>query len=434
MSQDAAWFRTVRIAGDDGIQWIEFQGAVSHGEAHEPVRVIGTARDITDRKMLEQKLAAAEKFESIGVMAAGLAHDFNNLLVSVIGSASFAKESLPTDHTAIPFLDDVIAAGERAASLTAQMLAYSGQGLNPREKVDVSRIASEAVSSIEGKLRPNIRIEQYAEPGVTIAGDAAQIRQVIVNLLTNAREAMDGTESGTITVRTNIRQIDESYIQGVLRSADITPGAFAAIEVKDTGCGIPSDIRDKIFEPFFTTKFAGRGMGLAAVAGTVRAHGGAIHITTAPGQGTTVLVLVPADSRATDKPKQPVSTGDHTVLIVDDEESVVTLGSAYLSRHGYRVLGAHRGEEALAIIEKGEPVSLVLLDLTMPGIGGKETLTRLRRIAPTVPVIISSGYSKNDVMSKIEAAEITGFLQKPYRPQTLLQKITEVVEGPMRRA
>lgn len=423
----AAEFRVLRP--DGGIAWIELQGGLERGEAGSPIRLIGTARDITEKKSLEQKLAAAEKFESIGVMAAGLAHDFNNLLVSVIGTTSLVQDILPPDHEAADLLLDVVAAGERAALLTSQMLAYSGKGQFRKEPTDVAQVVREAVISIQAKVRPATDVVLDLQPAQVTIGDPGQIRQVMVSLLTNAAESLDKSP-GNITVRVRTQRIDQRYIDRVLRNGDISPGSFISIEVRDTGCGIHESIKDRVFEPFFSTKFAGRGLGLAAAAGIVRAHRGAIQLVSVPGSGTTVTVLLPASSaEQPDLPSpiaSPVHSSSQTVLIVDDEDVVAKVAAGSLRRGGHRALMASSGAEALDAIRKhGDEISLVLLDLTMPGMSGPEVLQGIRRLNCDVPVILSSGYSQEDAFARIQRNQVLGFIQKPYSPKELLRKINE---------
>ena len=428
VDRDVSYSREFRVLSPDGeVRWIELQGAPTKTRAVQGVRMIGIARDITEKKTLEQKLAAAEKFESIGVMAAGLAHDFNNLLVSVIGSASLAQEILTPEHEASSLLSDVVSAGERAALLTSQMLAYSGKGQLRKAPVNMTQAVQEAMLAVEPRIPSGTEVVLDLEPNLMTAGDENRIRHVLVNLLTNAAESL--VESpGRITVRTRLHDIDQPYLDRVLRSDNVSPGLFIVVDVVDTGHGIADKIRDKIFEPFFSTRFTGRGLGLAAADGIVRAHRGAIHLTKNEGLGTTFSVLLPS-VETQQVPRARYTTpgrqaGFPTVLVVDDEEVVAKTVETSLQKRGYRVITAANGAAALDIIRKTDcEISVVLLDLTMPGLSAKDVLRRIRETHRTLPVILSSGYSEEDALSHIESDRIDAFLQKPYTAKVLLQSV-----------
>jgi two-component system cell cycle sensor histidine kinase/response regulator CckA len=430
--QSASYSVEFRLVQPDGtVHWIESQGIVVRGRSGEALRMVGAARNIDEKKTLEQKLAASEKYESIGVLAAGLAHDFNNLLVGVIGSASLARELLSPGHEAATLLDDVVKAGERAASLTAQMLAYSGKGQSRSDSTDVAKLAGVAAAGLQANVRSGVEVKMALEPGCIVSGDPDHIRQVIDNLLTNAIESLE-QGPGTVSVSVRTQDVDEGYINHMLRNADIAPGKFVRIEVRDTGHGIDESIRHKIFEPFFSTKFAGRGLGLAAAAGIVRVHKGAIHVDSTTAAGTTVAVLLPALPPSNPVGPVPVFHGSRNsaskILVVDDEEMVATLAARILSTRGYEPLIASSGAAALDLIQKHTPeISAVVLDLTMPGMSGGETLRRIRLVNSDIPVILSSGYSEQHALSEVARQDIAGFLQKPYTPNRLLEEIAGVV-------
>ena len=253
--------------------------------------------DITERKQAEERLRQTQKLESLGLLAGGVAHDFNNLLVGVIGNASLAQELLPPGNPAAELLDGVIKTGEQAAHLTRQMLAYSGKGRFVVEALDLSALIPE----IGGLVRPSISkkialhfdLEEDLPP---IEADRGQIQQVFMNLVLNAAEAI-GSHDGLISVRTGVQNVDDAYVRLHPEAAELKPGEYVFLEVRDTGCGMDDATRAKIFDPFFSTKFTGRGLGLAAVAGIVRGHKGAISVTSAPGQGSCFTVLFPAAAR-----------------------------------------------------------------------------------------------------------------------------------------
>lgn len=419
-----------RVVWPDGsMHWMEAQGAVQRRTSGEVARMIGTARDVTARRTLEQKLSQAMKLESIGALAAGVAHDFNNLLVGVVGSASLAQDLLPPGHEAVKLLEDVVDAGQRAATLTAQMLAYSGKAHYHAQHVDVCRAADEAAQTIRPLLQTGTDLVLDCRSAVKAIGAAEQIRQSIVSVLKNAVESIEGP-AGKITLRVQAEEITGRYISEVLKNSDISSGTFVKIEVEDNGAGIDESIKDKIFDPFFSTKFMGRGLGLSAVAGIVRMHHGAISVTSSPGVGTRVEILLPAVAQA-QAPSVPSFSGGEravtgSVLVVDDEAMVAALVKKVLEARAHKVLVANSGESALELIRSGrEAISLVLLDLTMPGMDGVETLRWIRQIDRELPVILSSGYSVAHALSEVDEGSISGFLQKPYSAQQLLRMISD---------
>jgi signal transduction histidine kinase/CheY-like chemotaxis protein len=384
--------------------------------------------DITERKQAEERLRQTQKLESLGLLAGGVAHDFNNLLVGVIGNASLAQELLPAGNPAAELLDAVIKTGEQAAHLTRQMLAYSGKGRFVVEALGLSALIPE----IGGLVRPSISkkialhfdLEDDLPP---IEADRGQIQQVFMNLVLNAAEAI-GSHDGLISVRTGLQIVDGPYVQLHREAAELKPGEYVVLEVRDTGCGMTEATRARIFDPFFSTKFTGRGLGLAAVAGIVRGHKGAISVTSKPGQGSCFTVLFPAtDRRGKDAPATAANTalrGTGVVLIVDDEPLVRGLAKRALELHGYTVLVAENGMAAIDVFKRypGE-IALVVLDLSMPSMSGEETLPELRRIRPGVKVVVSSGYSEAEAMTMFQGQPVAGFLQKPYTSTGLTEKV-----------
>jgi CheY-like chemotaxis protein len=271
-----------------------------------------------------------------------------------------------------------------------------------------------------------VRLELADElPAVT--ADAGQMQQVIMNLVINAAEAI-GDHKGLITIRTSEQSINDDYVRRELDSTDIPAGHYVCLEVQDTGCGMDEETKARIFDPFFSTKFTGRGLGLAAVAGIVRGHRGAIKVTTGPGQGSKFLVLFPAAAAKakTSPPSGPAEPmeGAGVILVVDDEDVVLRAATLALSHHGYTVLQANSGPKAIGILkEQKDRIALVLLDLSMPGMSGQETLPELRKIAPDIDVIISSGYGEEQTMGLFMGQKVSGFVQKPYTSLRLADKV-----------
>ena len=389
--------------------------------------------DITGRKRVEEQLRHAQKLESIGLLAGGIAHDFNNLLVGIMGNASLAEEMLPCGSPAGGILKRIVESGEQAAHLTRQMLAYAGKGRFIFQPVNLSGLVAKTQALFQSSISKKIAVTFQLESGISAVGtDPSQMQQVFMNLALNAAEAIGG-DAGVISVSTGEVSVDAGYIGGGLHGWAIEPGRYVFLEVRDTGCGMDPDTKAKIFDPFFTTKFQGRGLGLAAVAGIVRAHKGAIELTTAPGAGSTFRVLLPAmavHAPISAPPAQPKDDlrGNATVLVVDDEQIVRDLAKEALERHGYKVLVAGNGRAAIDIVQAdGHGIHLVVLDLSMPGMSGEETLPHLRKINPDLNVIVSSGYSETETLRLFEGARVSGFIQKPYTARQLASQVKSVL-------
>ncbi len=399
--------------------------------------VYGLVQDLTDlrraeeeRRKLEQQVMQSQKLESLGVLAGGIAHDFNNLLTSILGNADLAHSELAPAHPARTYLEDIESVSRRAADLCRQMLAYSGKGrfvVQPLSLNDVVREMGHLLSvSISKKVV--IKYNFFAELPSVMA-DATQMRQVVMNLITNASEAI-GEASGVVTLSTGVMDCDEAYLRGVVGDNDPHPaGQYVYLEVSDTGCGMDQDTLGRIFDPFFTTKFMGRGLGLAAVLGMVRRHHGAIRVQSQPGIGSTFQVLFPPAAQPC-LPAQPEpdltvgATGTNTVLVVDDEPEVLEVASLSLSQLGFRVLTAPDGRAALDVFRThaGE-IDAVLLDLMMPHLNGAEVFEQMQRLRPNVPVVVASGYSEEDVVTRLAGGAYAGFVQKPFRATALATKL-----------
>jgi two-component system, cell cycle sensor histidine kinase and response regulator CckA len=402
--------------------------------------VLSQVLDVTDRKRTEERLRQAQKMESIALLAGGVAHDFNNLLVGVIGNASLAMELLPPEHPAGALLDGVVKAGEQAAHLTRQMLAYSGQGRYVLQPVDLSEVVREVTELVRSTAPKKVAIQLDLEPDLPeIEGDRSQIHQVLMNLVINSTEAM-GNAPGLIVVQTGMRNVGAEEIHQ-FQGTDLAPGSYVTLEVRDNGAGMDEETAAKIFDPFFTTKFQGRGLGLAAVAGIVRAHKGALRVQTAPSRGTSFLLLFPAmkvrPARASRlRPPLPVTdfSGCGTVLVVDDEERVQTTARLALERRGCAVQTTGSGEEAIEILRADEGrIVIVILDLNMPGMSGVEALPRMLEIHPNLRVLVTSGYAEADVLRRFEGMPVAGFLQKPYTARQIAEKVRAIMKSGVER-
>ena len=381
----------------------------------------------------EERLRQAQRMESIGLLAGGVAHDFNNLLTSIMGNASMLREEAFEDSR--KQLDAVLMAAEKAADLTRQLLAYAGKGQFVLETLNLSRIIREMTDLLRASMSKKVTLKLTLEaelPGVE--ADRGQLQQIVMNLVINGAEAIGTDQTGTVTIATGVAEVSEGEpISDEVTGEALAPGRYVCFEVADTGCGMDRETRKKIFDPFFTTKFMGRGLGLAALVGIVQGHHGAIQLETAPGQGTVFRVYLPAGT-AIEVPR-PIGRrqdlrGTETVLLVDDEAMVRDFGRDALERHGYRVLLAVDGQEAVRIFEEnpGE-VGLVLLDLTMPVMGGDEAFSLLKSHAAGLRVIVMSGYSEAEVKKAFAGKGVSGFLQKPFTATRLAEEVKAVLAG-----
>jgi signal transduction histidine kinase/CheY-like chemotaxis protein len=399
---------------------------------------IAAIRDITERRRaeeerrkIEEQMRHTQKLESLGVLAGGIAHDFNNLLMAILGNTDLALLRLPPSAPARENLEEIVRASHRAADLCQQMLAYSGKGRFVVELLDLSAVVREMIHMLQVSISKKAVLRcDFAERIPAVEGDATQLRQVILNLITNASEAL-GEQSGSITLSTGHRECDRAYLADCILGADAREGPYVFVEVRDSGCGMDAATLPRIFDPFFTTKFTGRGLGLAAALGIVHGHTGALKVASEPGKGSTFTVLLPAAagpaaSPRSDQPSAGSWQGSGTVLLADDEEMIRAAGREMLEWLGFRVLTARDGVEALERFrDSAGGVVCVLLDLTMPRMNGDEAFQELRRIAPDVPVVLSSGYTQQDVARRFPGRGPAGFIQKPYT----LDRLREVLRG-----
>jgi PAS domain S-box-containing protein len=418
---------------DGNLDWVRWEIHPWRRANGEIGGIIMFTEQINERKRAEERLRQAQKLESLGLLAGGVAHDFNNLLVGVIGNASLAQDMLPQGHPAIDVLDEIIKTGENAAHLTRQMLAYAGKGRFVIEPVNLSKLIPDMKALVRPAITKNIALHLDLKPDLpAIEADPGQIQQIFMNLALNAAEAFSGG-AGVISVSTGIRELDAGSINDELGGAEIRPGKYVYLEVLDNGCGMDEETKAKVFDPFFSTKFTGRGLGLAAVAGIVRGHKGAIKVESEPGRGSCFTVLLPvAESAAADRAAtapEPAIKGSGTVLVVDDEAAVREMARRSLEHFGFDVLMAGSGAEAIDVLKRHPgKIALVLLDLGMPKLSGEQVLPELRRIRPEVKVVVSSGYSETEAMKLFRGSEISGFLQKPYTATGLAEKVKSAME------
>ena len=404
---------------------------------------IAESKQAEEEKLaLERQVRHAQKLESLGVLAGGIAHDFNNILMAILGNADLALDELSPMSPARGSIREIEKAAKRAAELVKQMLAYSGKGRFVVEPIDVGGLIEEISHLLEVSIsKKSVLKHNLAENLPTFDGDVTQIRQVIMNLITNASEAI-GDKSGVIALSTGAMDCDRAYlddINEVVRASLDEPlpeGVYTYIEVADTGCGMDAQTIEKVFDPFFTTKFTGRGLGMSAVLGIVRGHRGALKIYSEVGKGTTFKILFPANElpdngfavRRKDQAEGKDWRGSGTVLIADDEETVCTVVKKMLELMGFSVLTVPDGREALKVFrEHANEIVCVLLDLTMPHMDGEEAFRVMRRLHPGVTVILCSGYNEHDATQRFAGKGLAGFIQKPYNMAALRKKLMEVL-------
>jgi len=393
---------------------------------------------------LERQVQHTQKLKSLGVLAGGIAHDFNNILMGVLGYTDLTLKELPPHSPVKNNLMEINKAACRAADLAKQMLAYSGRGKFIIESISLNNFIKEMVHILEVSISKKIILKyNFSNNLPTFKGDATQIRQIIMNLITNASESIEG-KSGVISISTGAVFCDREYLNLTSSSfidnfdKPLAEGTYVYIEVSDTGCGMDEDIKAKIFDPFFTTKFSGQGLGMAAVLGIVRGHKGAIKLQSVKGKGTTFKILFPANSQSDDskfpklslKKEQQYWKGNGSFLIADDEETICAIGKHILEKLGFDVLIAEDGKKAVELFQKNaDDIVCVLLDLSMPYLNGEEVFSRMKAIKPDVKVILSSGYNEQDITQKFAEKGLVGFIQKPYVSKVLINKVKEIFDN-----
>jgi len=397
-------------------------------------RIQSFVRDITERKKLEAQIQQARKLESLGVLAGGIAHDFNSMLVSILSNAGLALLDMDHDSPARESVQQIETAAMLARQLTSHMLAYSGKGKFIVQPLDLSRVVGEMTSVFKSTLLENLTLEcEFGKRLPLVEGDTMQIRQLVMNLLTNASEATK-EGGGAIKVRTGVMDADAEYISGTLLVDDLPEDRYVFVEVSDTGCGMDENVQAKIFDPFFSTKEPGRGLGLAGALGIVRGHRGAVKVESHVGLGTTIRVLLPVSetTRQELEPATPVSkimsVKGGTVLVIDDDSAVRNVAEKILIKHGFKVLLASRGMEGVELFKaRQDEISVVLLDMSMPEIYGEDVARLIYDIRSDVRIVFSSAYTEQYFKKSFTKEQLVTFLQKPYRPQELIDKIQKAM-------
>jgi len=425
----------------------QWQNSVLHDDSGRTVSILSLVQDVTDRVLaeqqgrkaaaerqaLERKLQESQKLESLGVLAGGIAHDFNNLLTGVLGNASLARMDLPADSPVQPFLEQIEVAAVRAADLCKQMLAYSGKGRFVVNRLDLNALIEDTTRLLHVSISKRAVMKYQLAPGLPVVlGDATQLRQVVMNLVINASEAISD-RSGFISVTTGLTRADRAYLAGAYFARDLPEGDYVSLEISDNGGGMSPEVLEKIFDPFFTTKFTGRGLGLAAVLGIVRGHKGALKVFSEPGWGTTFKILLPcaegiAEEVARSSPGFAANwKGSGKVLVVDDEETVRVTTARMIEATGFTTALADNGRTGVEeFTADPDGFALVMLDLTMPHMDGDEAFRALRAIRPDVRVLLMSGFSEQEVTARFSGEGLAGFIQKPFTLPALCEKLQEI--------
>jgi len=402
----------------------EYDMSVLRTACHLTGIALGRRRAEESRRAMDGRIQQKRRLESLGVLTGGIAHDFNNLLTGAIGNLDLSEMALSSESPARPFLKKVESAMLRMAELSEQMLAYSGSDTLDLRSLSLGDLVREMAELLEDSISKNATMRVVlAEKEARIQGDAARLRQVIMNLITNASDALAGAE-GAVDLRVGASHVDRASLAKATLGESLAPKEYAWFEVEDSGTGMDSETRDKMFEPFFTTKDAGHGLGLAAILGIVRSHEGAIEIDSTLGLGTRIRVLIPASDKRDGRKdsdaavESAVDDQQRLVLVVDDESSVRSFAASALASAGFEVLTADDGETGIRLFEsRADDIDAVLLDFTMPGVDGAEVMQAIHR-RKRVPIVLTSGHSKKNVTRGI-GEELAGYLQKPYRAREL---------------
>jgi PAS domain S-box-containing protein len=423
---------------DGSSLWFEATGNVFTTASGE-TRIVVVSRDVTEQKRadeerqsLEARLRHSQKLESLGVLAGGIAHDFNNLLTPILGYVEQGLRDLDAGSPVRASLERVKSGALRAAELTNQLLIHAGESHFVMQALDLSGLVREMASLLETATSRGAEVRyDFASDLPVILGDATQVRQVIMNLITNASEAI-GNRPGTITVRTGTMCVGREYLSRTLSGMRVQDGIYVYLEVADDGCGMDEKTIERMFDPFFSTKFTGRGLGLSTLLGIVDGHRGAIRVDSAPGRGTTIRVLFPATEGAQDD--AAVCRAEHegrfegTVLIIEDDPEVRGVTAWMLESGGFSVLTAEDGCQGVDVFRRNaDRISLVLVDLSLPRMCGEEVLREIRRIRPHIPALVVSGYGEKHLADRSAGDAMTDFIPKPYERGVLLEKIRQVL-------
>ena len=435
LHKGGAWQGYITISRKDGNS-MELERSITPIRASDGrvVSFVSVHRDVSQERAMQSRMEHAQRLESLGMLAGGIAHDFNNLLTAIIGNASLASKKLDPlapVHEEILCIED---AASSAADLCRQLLAYGGKGKFVIAPVNLSGLVRDISKLLEVSVGKSVELDYDLKFDVpAIDADASQIKQVIMNLIINASEAIGGKE-GKIFIRTGLMQVDQDFLDHAVIDEQLPEMEYVFLEVRDTGCGMDDATMAKVFDPFFTTKVDGRGLGMSAVLGIVRSHKGAISVSSKPGKGSAFTMVLPpsegeVESADGEREEDKSWRGSGTILVVDDEERVRRVAGMMLEELGFSVIVAEDGEQAVEIFKKEHKrIDAVLLDMTMPRMNGEQAFRNMRRIQPDACIILSSGFNKPDVKGAFSAKGLAGFMQKPYTVNALRNKLREVLE------
>jgi PAS domain S-box-containing protein len=436
LAKGRTWTGTLHLARADGDS-VEVEQTITpiKDASGRVTDYVVVARDVTQERTLQAQMEHVQRLESLGVLAGGIAHDFNNILTSIMGNAALARLGCAPEAEMVEHLAHIETASARASELCAQMLAYAGKGRMELKATSLTDVVEEMPRLLQVSIGRGVSLRFDLKPALpAVQADAARIRQVLMNLVINASEAI-GPHPGEITVRTGTAHVGRRELAKARIGADLKAGDYVFLEVVDTGCGMDAATRKRIFEPFFTTKFTGRGLGMSAVLGIVRSHHGALLLDSKPGRGTTFRLLLPPSTEGMPIPPAPPEAetgcrGSGRMLVVDDEPGVRQVTCGMLERMGFATETAPDGESAAARF-RADPGRYdgVMLDLTMPGHGGEATFHALRRARPDVPVLLFSGYSDHVTVQRLADVGRTAFLAKPFNSDQLQAKLRMLLEG-----
>ncbi len=422
---------TVRRRKDGQLIDVSLSMSPIRNKAGQVIGVSKIAHDIREKKQLEEQFRQSQKMEAVGQLAAGVAHDFNNVLTVINGFSEVVLNDTQLSESTRERVDEISKAGKRAESLTRQLLAFSHKSLLEPRVVNLNEVVSDSIKMLQRIVGENIVITtSLASALENVRVDPNQIEHAVVNLVVNARDAMP--DGGTLTIETAGVELDEAFAQQHPR---VTPGRYVMLAIRDTGTGMSDEITAQIFEPFFTTKEIGRGtgLGLPAVSGIVQESGGCMSVESKPGRGTTIKLFLPPTvepapvSKRSSKPN--AARGNETVLLVEDDDAVRMIAGVSLKLQGYTVLEASNADEAISIWQQNSAViRLVVTDVAMPGMNGRELAEHLRTQDPSIRVLYLSGYNEDTVV-RHGTREATAFLQKPFTARVLAAKVREVLDG-----
>jgi signal transduction histidine kinase/CheY-like chemotaxis protein len=389
------------------------------------------AAAVGERQALEDQIQYAQRLESLSVLAGGIAHDFNNLLTGILSNAGTARRKLAASDAVQHHLSEIVQGSRLAAHLTGQLLAYAGKGQFHVVARDLTAEVLEIRDLLETSVRRKATLDFHlADRLPAILADPTQIQQVLMNVVINASESVDGDVS--VRIETHALDVEEKDLRELVSGSPLAPGRCVAVDITDTGSGMAPETLERIFDPFFTTKTSGRGLGLAATLGIVHRHGGGIRVTSRLGEGTSFRVIFPASNQSV-RPsvESPVTdlSGYGVVLVVDDDDYVLQAVYVALESYGYSVLLANSGAAAIELFEEHrDHIDLVLLDMLMPGMSGEETFRALLAIQPDVKVLLSTGYAPDEAAQRFTEDGLVGFLRKPYEPDELAMEVRRIIE------